>query len=196
MPRAAFHDARRVPRRRALMLLPLWLSALLPTVVAANATGDDAPSELAGELPQARPRGRGRLHFLGLPVYEARVWSAQPVVDDGATQPLAIEVRYARELSGERIARRSIDEMKRIGPFDDEQAERWLQAMTRLFPDVRAGDRLTGVQRPGQAARFYFNGRWRGEVADAEFTRLFFGIWLSPRTSEPALRAQLIGLAR
>jgi Chalcone isomerase-like len=65
--------------------------------------------------------------------------------------------------------------------------------MTQLFPDVRGGDRLTGVQRPGQAARFFLNGVLRGEVPDADFTRLFFGIWLSPRTSEPRLRAQLLG---
>jgi hypothetical protein len=34
-----------------------------------------------------------------------------------------------------------------------------------------------------------------GEVRDATFARLFFGIWLSPRTSEPQLRAALLGLA-
>ena len=83
--------------------------------------------------------------------------------------------------------------MRRIGSFDDAQAATWLAAMKRLFPDVQAGDRLVGVQRPGQSARFFFNGQRRGEVADADFTRLFFGIWLSPRSSEPRLRAQLLG---
>ena len=65
--------------------------------------------------------------------------------------------------------------------------------MTPLFLDVKNGDRLTGIQRPGAAARFFFNGQFRGEVADAEFTRPFFGIWLSQRTSEPRLREQLLG---
>jgi hypothetical protein len=31
-------------------------------------------------------------------------------------------------------------------------------------------------------------------VADAEFTRLFIGIWLAPETSEPRLRRQLLRL--
>ena len=65
--------------------------------------------------------------------------------------------------------------------------------MTRLFPDVRAGDRITGVHRPGTGARFFVNGRLQGELPDADFARLFFGIWLSPRTSEPALREALLG---
>jgi hypothetical protein len=42
-------------------------------------------------------------------------------------------------------------------------------------------------------ARFWLNGQPRGELRDAEFTRLFFGIWLSPRTSQPRLREALLG---
>ena len=52
---------------------------------------------------------------------------------------------------------------------------------------------IIGLLLPGQGARFFFNGRASGELAEAEFARLFFGIWLSPRTSEPALREQLLG---
>lgn len=152
-----------------------------------------APPELADELPDARWRGTAVMRFFGLHIYDARLWSPAPVRGDGAGQPLALELIYARQLVGEQIASRSIEEMQRIGPVSDEQSARWLQAMTRLFPDVRSGDRLTGVQHPGRASRFYLNGALRGEVADADFTRLFFGIWLSPRTSEPRLRAQLLG---
>ena len=36
------------------------------------------------------------------------------------------------------------------------------------------------------------NGKAKGEIADAEFDRLFFGIWLSDATSEPALRQALL----
>ena len=107
---------------------------------------------------------------------------------------MALEIEYARALRGELIAQRSLDEMRRVGEFSDEQAWRWLGTMKGMFPDVGAGDRITGVQRPGGNSRFYANGHLRGEVADREFTRLFFGIWLSPRTSEPALRLQLLGL--
>ena len=66
--------------------------------------------------------------------------------------------------------------------------------MTATFPGVREGARLTGVHRPGEAARFHFNGASVGELRDAEFARLFFGIWLSARTSEPALRDALLGV--
>ena len=151
------------------------------------------PPELAVELPGATARGTGAMSFLGLRVYDARLWSLAAIADSGVGQPLALEITYARKLQGQLIASSSIREMQRVGTFSAEQSNRWLKAMTGLFPDVTPGDRLTGVQRPGQSARFYMNGTLRGEVADAEFTRLFFGIWLSPRTSEPGLRSQLLG---
>jgi hypothetical protein len=41
-------------------------------------------------------------------------------------------------------------------------------------------------------ARFWFNGQLRATVPDAEFSRLFFGIWLAETTSEPHLRSALL----
>jgi hypothetical protein len=60
---------------------------------------------------------------------------------------------------------------------------------------VAKGDRITGVQRPGESARFFLNGKPIGEVRDAEFARRFFGIWLAPKTSEPKLRLALLARA-
>jgi Chalcone isomerase-like len=186
------------PDRRRWLLAALAGAALAPLaplapLAAAQAATPPLPPELAAELPAARWRGTGGLRFLGMHIYDAQLWSPDTVNGDGASQPLALALVYARKLVGEQIASRSIKEMQRIGSFTDAQGARWQAALSQLFPDVAAGDRLTGVQRPGQSARFFLNGQYRGEVADPEFARLFFGIWLSPRTSEPRLREQLLG---
>ena len=188
------HSIRQSSRRS--LLLRGALAAMATTSLLAGpalANPPTAPPELASELPAARWRGTGVLRFLGLRIYDAHLWSAEAVAGDGADQALALVLIYARALVGEQIASRSLKEMNRIGRINDEQSARWLTAMTQLFPDVKDGDRLTGIQRPGVGTRFFLNGQFRGEVADAEFTRLFFGIWLSPRTSEPRLREQLLG---
>jgi hypothetical protein len=65
--------------------------------------------------------------------------------------------------------------------------------MQAAFPDVKAGDRISGSFEPEAAAQFFVNGQPRRRIADASFARLFFGIWLSPQTSEPGLRQQLLG---
>ena len=151
------------------------------------------PPEVSASLAAARLQGSGRLTFLGLHVYDARLWVKDGFrAEDYTRQPLAIELEYGRTLYGKLIAERSIAEMKKVGEVAADQAERWLAEMTRLFPDVAKGDRITGMQLPGEAARFYVNGRTRGEVRDPLFTTLFFGIWLSPRSSEPKLRQALV----
>lgn len=166
---------------------------------AARAQGAGAPPELRAEWPDAalaRPQGRARMRFLGMTVYDIFLWAPAAVQSDAIErQPLALEIVYRMGLSGERIAERSLAEMKRAGTAIDESAARWLAEMRRLFPDVADGDRITGVQQPGQAARFHVNGRFAGELRDARFAALFFGIWLAPWTSEPRLRLQLLGAA-
>ena len=129
--------------------------------------------------------------------HRARLWAPDVVdADRWWSTPLALELQYARRLVGRLIAERSIEEMRRQQPIAADRAADWLEAMNGLFPDVAGGDRLCGVLLPGESARFYFNGRARGELRDPDFARLFFGIWLAPETSEPALRGQLLGLAR
>lgn len=178
------------PERRRL-LCAAALVALTPGARAQAAP----PPEVALDLPGARLLGQGTLRWLGLRVYDAVLWSRTPLTPaDAVNAPLALELRYARRLKGPLIAERSLDEMRRQGPIDDENARRWLAAMTGVFPDVDEGDRITGIQRPGVGARFHVNGRLAGELADAQFARRFFGIWLSDSTSEPALRSALLGI--
>jgi hypothetical protein len=151
------------------------------------------PARAAPELAGLQRRGQGRLRFLGLHVYDIRLWSAAPVTAaNWPEQPLALEIEYARRLRGAEIAKRSLQEMRRQGPIDDADARTWLAEMQAAFPDVQAGDRISGVYEPGRGAQFHVNGRPGRRIDDARFAQRFFGIWLSPQTSEPALREQLL----
>lgn len=158
------------------------------------------PVEVLAELPEARLRGSGRLRYFGLHIYDARLWAgpddypaASPAREDYAAHRFALELEYARSLDGEKIAERSIDEMQRAGSLSEAQRQGWLAFMTKTFPNVAAGSRLTGLHRPGEMARFYFNGQPAGELRDPAFAQRFFGIWLGPQTSQPALRQSLLG---
>lgn len=164
---------------------------------AANQPGAGAPRWLAELMPQARLQGKSRLRFWGLDIYDAYLWTRPDFEPERFAQhPLVLDLTYLRSLSGPRIAERSLKEMQALPAYDPARADAWLQAMTAVFPDVTDQDRLAGVYRPGQATRFWLNGRALGEVADPAFGPLFFGIWLSPRTSEPQMRQALLGLAR
>ncbi len=149
--------------------------------------------ELRGALPQAQQIGTGRLTVWGFQVYDARLWAQpdfRPVNFDRA--PLALELSYLRAFKAQEIAERSIEEIRRSKPVSDAQASRWIADLLRVIPNVRRGDRVIGVHQPGVGAAFWVNGKNTGEVQDAEFAKLFFGIWLSPDTSEPKLRDSLL----
>lgn len=169
----------------------LLLATAVPLLPARAAT---VPPEVQAALPGATLQGQGRLRFLGLHVYDIRLWTAGGFVPDRwAQSPLALEIEYARTLYGRQIAERSLDEMKRQGEIAPDTGSRWLAEMNRLFPDVKQGDRITGIKQPGVSASFFMNGQTRGELRDGDFARRFFGIWLAPQTSEPALRERLFG---
>ncbi len=176
-------------RRQALAAL-----AGLAGLAAGAAHAQGVPPEVQGELAGARLQGRGRLRFIGMAIYDARLWTLAPLAAaEWALAPLALEIEYARALDGAMIAERSLKEMRRQGDVAAANAESWLAQMKALFPNVRMGDRLTGVARPGVGLRFFVNGVPRGEVSDAAFARFFIGIWLSPQSSEPGLREALLG---
>ncbi len=169
------------------------LAAVLTTFCLSPLAAQPAvpPAPLSG----TQLAGQGTLRFLSFEVYHARLWVSpgfQP--GDYAAQPvpLAQALDYRRDFGAEAIAQRSIGEMRRAGPFSAQEAERWQQALQAALPDVKAGDRLVGLHRPGVGVAFQLDGRIVGEVADPYFSRLFFGIWLSPQTSEPQLRQALI----
>lgn len=146
-------------------------------------------TSLGGVVPTAPVR----LRVWGFEVYDARLWTPAGFRHSQYAQhPFALELQYLRRLEGSAIASRSIDEMRRVGSFTDAQAQSWQSAMRELFPDVRQGDRITGINLPGVGAEFWVNGQRVGLVKDAAFARLFFGIWLDERTSEPKMRAQLL----
>jgi hypothetical protein len=192
-------------RRQALRLGAGWALAGLAAAVSGPALGAAlqetpapqlaaAPAELQETLPGARALGVARMRFLGLDIYQARLWVDSSFKPQAwAESAFALELNYARALSGRLIAERSLKEMRRQASPDAAREAVWLAAMVQAFPDVKAGDRVTGLHTPGQGARFWFNGQPRPGVRDAEFSRLFFGIWLSDASSEPQLRDSLLG---
>jgi hypothetical protein len=143
--------------------------------------------------PQWVAAGEARLTVWGFAVYDARLWVA-PAFSQAAWERHAfvLELTYLRELRGQAIADRSIEEMQQQQPIPPEQAARWREQLRALIPDVRPQDRIAGIHRPGRAAILYVNGARLGEIAEPEFVSRFFGIWLSPRTSQPAMRTSLL----
>lgn len=176
--------------------LALGLTLNLTGVAAAVPTGPAplAPAAVRQTLADAAVSGQGALRFLGLHVYDARLWVAPGFeAETFERHPLALELRYYRAFRGAVIAQRSLEEIHQQARVTPAQAQQWRTLLAQVLPDVQAGDVLTGLYLPGQGLQLWRGDRRLGSIQDAELARRFFGIWLSPHTSQPALRRALLG---
>ena len=170
---------------RKLLLLLILFAPLASLAV------PPLPDSISGKMPDLRPVGEGRLRWLGLHIYDAALWTGSDTFT--VNSEFALDIRYARNIRADRIVSTSVKEMRRLGFDEPALLEEWVEEMTRVFPDIRKGDRLTGVNLPGVGVEFYHNGRFIGVIASQQFAVAFFSIWLDPRTREPELRESLIG---
>ncbi|WP_106754746.1 chalcone isomerase family protein [Pannonibacter carbonis] len=180
--------SRLLPRQMAMAFLAC--ATLILTPLAAKA--DLGPASRL--VPSAELVGKGRLTFFGFRIFDAELYAPDGVYATG--KPFALKLTYLRRFSGEAIADRSIDEIRRQGYGNEAKLSAWSDAMRDIFPDVTPGQSITGVRDASGRTVFYSGNRRLGTIADPEFTRRFFAIWLGNNTQDPDLRARLTGIVR
>lgn len=149
------------------------------------------PPSVSALAPGLTAQGGGELTFFGISVYDGWYWSAAGGwPQDG---PYALDLIYHRDLDGDAIAKRSIEEIAKLGYGSTAQRARWRELLAGILPDVRRGDRLTGVSLRTGAVRYFHNGAPIGEIAEPGFAQAFFGIWLDPKSSRADFRQKLLG---
>ncbi|MER2518701.1 MAG: chalcone isomerase family protein [Candidatus Accumulibacter phosphatis] len=168
---------------KALFAMLLLISSTLTQAV---------PDALRQSGSDWRQWGSGEMSWFGIALYRATLWvDAGPTAVAIADAPSALQLDYRRDIPRARLVESSVDEMRRLGA-SEAQLQRWQSELQRIFPDVKEGETIVGVHYPGQGAVFFHRGRLSGEVADADFARLFFAIWLDERSRSPDLRAALL----
>lgn len=142
-------------------------------------------------LPRFDPVGRGQLKVLFVPVLDLVLYA--PDAKWRPDAPYALQTTFLRPLQRDRMVMHALNEMRHIGHADDPRLAAWGQKLSGILPDVKTGDVLTLVRSPEGATAFFLGEARLGRVADPAFTDAVFGICLSPRTSQPQLRRQVLG---
>lgn len=149
-----------------------------------------APPEAAHAIAAKQPYGSTTLRKFGFKVYDAELWTDAPKW--AMTKTYALSLTYGINVKAADLVSRSLDEMQRIEPLGEGERERYAKVLAGVLPDVAKGDRITALYRPGRGLWLYHNGALKGRIADKSLAMHFMGIWLSPKTSEPAMRAALV----
>lgn len=170
------------------MLLSRTLILMLLLLLGTGARASDA---VKASLPDASPVGRGVLSYAFWDIYEATLYAPEGRL--ASSKPFALSIRYYHTISGKDIADKSVQEMRKQG-FDDEiRLAAWHSQMRAIFPDVKNGSILSAIHFPGKETIFYNNKEVIGRIKGEDFAKVFFGIWLDEKTSEPKLRNALLG---
>lgn len=145
--------------------------------------------------------GQAQLSWFVFDVYESRLQSPSGgyvVSSDITPHPVALEIRYQRNISSDQLLDATIEQWQALG-YDSKSQKQWLDALLPIFPSVSSGDRLIYVT-DGLSGDFYFNKDDQqshiGKIDNEQLNDAFLAIWLSPNTEYPNLRKQLIGLAK
>ncbi|MDP9126731.1 MAG: chalcone isomerase family protein [Pseudomonadota bacterium] len=147
---------------------------------------------ISSAVPKASVVGHGRLSYVFWDVYDATLYA--PEGHWIPNKPFALSVEYHTPIEGKDIADRSAQEMRNEGLADEIKLAAWHAQMKSVFPDVKSGTTLTAVYVPGRQTIFYEGDQPIGVIKGNDFAGYFFGIWLSDKTTEPALRRALLGL--
>jgi hypothetical protein len=151
------------------------------------------PAELQGVVQAREPYGRSSLTWLFLKAYDVTLWTDAPTWSMDTT--FALSIQYNMSFSSEELVERTLSEMKKVAPtLTDRQLEQFAKPLGQLMPAVKSGDRLSAVHVPGRPVQFFLNGRGTGQMEADGFAAPIFGIWLSPRSSEPSIREDLLRL--
>jgi Chalcone isomerase-like len=141
-------------------------------------------------IPNMAKVGQGRLTTLLFDVYDIALYAPQGAWREDRAAALSIE--YKLSIDGVDLAERSADEMRRQN-ISAAKIAGWEKELKAIFPDVQKGTTISALYSPKKETRFYRDGKEIGIVRDAEFGPAFFAIWLGTHTSEPDLRAELLG---
>ena len=168
--------------------------SMLTVLLAVSVPVSAQTSAVEKSLSTPQLIGEGRLKVFFWNVYDAALYSDTGTFD--SNEPFALELAYLRAVKGKKIVDTTMSEIRRLASSGTsvDQLQEWRQQLDSAIPDMQAGTTITGVRTSEGHTEIYVEDELTGTIDDPAFTTEFFAIWLSERTSEPGLRAKLLGL--
>ena len=146
-----------------------------------------AASTVADALKNAELRGSATYRYLGLPVYDAQLFT-QGGAPFNWNQDFGLELQYRRNISKKALINSTLDEMERIGlslPVRDQ--------LGTCFAAVKKGDRFLAVSQGPDKVDFWLNGRQTCTLSYPGIKRSFMSIFLGDDTRSAAFTQKLRG---
>jgi hypothetical protein len=185
--------------KKLAMLLTLAVPAALCAADGARTIkGVTFPGSVAVEGKALLLNGIGLRTKVVFKVYAAGLYLEKRSADGpeiaAAEQLKRIELVFLRAVDGADVAGAiSGGFEKNAGPALSGLKPR-IQRFAQLIPDVKKGDRLVFIYRPGSGLEMQANGKILGQIEGKDFSDTLFRVWLGDHPADKALKTGLLGL--
>ena len=178
-----------------LLALPCGLYAAPETK---NLKGVTMPVSMDLDGKKLQLNGLGLRTKVVFKVYVAGLYLEKPSKDGleiaASEQVKRIELVFLRAVDGADVAKAIADGFtNNAGEVLPALKER-IEKFGKLIPDVKKGDRLLFLYRPGKALELEANGKSLGSIEGKDFADALYRVWLGPKPSDKALKDGLLGL--
>ncbi|UWQ90471.1 hypothetical protein K3727_17105 [Rhodobacteraceae bacterium M382] len=144
-------------------------------------------SAIEASLSDATLRGKAVFRFIGLPIYEARLFTPAGAPLDWK-QNFGIELKYLRQISKKDLVASTMDELGRTGarlPIQDQ--------LSRCFDDVAKGDRYLAITRGPDQIDFWRNDVPACSLGYRQISKRFMAIFVGENTRSASFTRKLKG---
>ncbi|GGG54590.1 hypothetical protein GCM10011403_09620 [Pseudohongiella nitratireducens] len=145
---------------------------------------------LASPLNNLNKVGEAEFSVMFLDIYDIALYSDTGTYHQG-TEQYALTIEYHRNVSATRLLDLTQDQWQHL-EVPESTITQYAPVLQDMWPDIEKGDSLTIKVSP-DSSQFYHNETVIGAIEDARFGKLFTDIWLSPDTSAPRIRRDLLG---
>lgn len=158
-------------------LISIWLAVLTLAL----------PAFAVPQVPEAGLRGQAEFRVLGVPIYEARLFTPNGQPLDWAGD-YGLELTYLRPLTANALINSTQNELVRLGHVTPNDL-----ALGACFQDVGVGDRYLAVPDGTDRITFWRNGERVCTLDHPGFAHGFMSIFLGDNTQSAAFTRALLG---
>ena len=135
--------------------------------------------------------------FLNINVYVAALYLTQTSTDAVAilesNTPKELILHFVRDVDGAELSDGWDEGFENNAENQLPALKQRIDAFKGLMVDVKTGQRLRLVHKPGTGVRVDVDGTVKGTIEGDDFARALFSIWLGPHPPNADLKAGLLG---
>lgn len=141
--------------------------------------------------------GARKATFLKVNVYVAALYSLQPSRDPkallAASGPDELILQFVRNVGVDDLTKAWNEGFERNSKQQLPAFKERIARLNSWMSDMKTGQRLTFIRRPGAGIEVGVNGTVKGTIEGDDFARALLAIWLGETPPNPELKSGLLG---